>query len=214
MEDEFVTREKKILSIVKQEIEDGEEMAVAVRHMTERMLLGEKGYAPSDIETKVSFNVTLGKETVTSFVDFLVSSGSRHAMVIKCAAGSLSSRERHVVAAARVLESLPVPIAVVIDPMSAVVLDTATEKVIGEGFESESVEAGMERPACGERSRSPLLPKSWRGKNACCWRCPSRYSFYRRHCRADACRPRPCGPPLFIRHRHVRGDGPLQGRGD
>ncbi len=45
-------------------------------------------------------------------------------------------------------------------------------------------------------------------------RCPSRYSFYRRHCRADACRPRPCGPPFFICHRHIRGDGPLQGRGD
>ncbi len=158
MEDEFVTREKKILSIVKQEIEDGEEMAVAVRHMAERMLLGEKGYAPSDIETKVSFNVTLGKETVTSFVDFLVSSGSRHAMVIKCAAGSLSSRERHVVAAARVLESPPVPIAVVIDPMSAVVLDTATEKVIGEGFDGIPSKQELSGLLAGRESK-PLAPE-------------------------------------------------------
>ncbi len=158
MEDEFVTREKKILSIVKQEIEDGEEMAVAVRHMAERMLLGEKGYAPSDIETKVSFNVTLGKETVTSFVDFLVSSGSRHAMVIKCAAGSLSSRERHVVAAARVLESLPVPISVVIDPMSAVVLDTATEKVIGEGFDGIPSKQELSGLLAGKESK-PLAPE-------------------------------------------------------
>ena len=158
MEDEFVTREKKILSIVKQEIEDGEEMAVAVRHMAERMLLGEKGYAPSDIETKVSFNVTLGKETVTSFVDFLVSSGGRHAMVIKCAAGSLSSRERHVVAAARVLEGPPVPIAVVIDPMSAVVLDTATEKVIGEGFDGIPSKQELSGLLAGRESK-PLAPE-------------------------------------------------------
>ncbi len=158
MEDEFVTREKKILSIVKQEIEDGEEMAVAVRHMAERMLLGEKGYAPSDIETKVSFNVTLGKETVTSFVDFLVSSGGRHAMVIKCAAGSLSSRERHVVAAARVLESPPVPIAVVIDPMSAVVLDTATEEVIGEGFDGIPSKQELSGLLEGRESK-PLAPE-------------------------------------------------------
>ena len=158
MEDEFVTREKKILSIVKQEIEDGEEMAVAVRHMAERMLLGEKGYAPSDIETKVSFNVTLGKETVTSFVDFLVSSGSRHAMVIKCAAGSLSSRERHVVAAARVLESPPVPIAVVIDPMNAVVLDTATEEVIGEGFDGIPSKQELSGLLAGRESK-PLAPE-------------------------------------------------------
>lgn len=158
MEDEFVTREKKILSIVKQEIEDGEEMAVAVRHMTERMLLGEKGYAQSDVERKVVFDVTLGKETVTSFVDFLVSSGRRHAMVIKCAAGSLSSRERHVVAAARVLESLPVPVAVVIDPMSAVVLDTATGKVIGEGFDGIPSKQELSGLLAGKESK-PLAPE-------------------------------------------------------
>ena len=43
MEDEYVTRGKKILSILEQEIEDGEEMAAAVRHIAERLLLGEKG---------------------------------------------------------------------------------------------------------------------------------------------------------------------------
>ncbi len=158
MEDEFVTREKKILSIVKQEIEDGEEMAVAVRHMTERMLREEKGYAQSDVAKKVVFDVVLGKETVTSFVDFLVSSGNRHAMVIKCAAGSLSSRERHVVDAARVLESLPVPIAVVIDQMSAVVLDTATEKVIGEGFDGIPSKQELSGLLAGRESK-PLAPE-------------------------------------------------------
>jgi hypothetical protein len=57
-------------------------------------------------------------------------------MVIKCAAGSLSSRERHVVAAARVLGDLPVPVAVVMDPMSAVVLDSTTGKVTAEGYDA------------------------------------------------------------------------------
>ena len=136
MEDEFVTREKKILSLLEQEIEDGEEMAAAVRHIAERMLLGDKGYEPADIRKNVVFDVTLGSETAKSSVDFLVSAGDRAAMVIKCAAGSLSSRERHVVAAARVLGPLPVPVAVVMDPMGAVVLDSATGKVTGEGFDA------------------------------------------------------------------------------
>ncbi len=136
MEDEFVTREKKILSILEQEIMDGEEMAAAVRHIAEQLLLGEKGYSQADIRKNFKFEVALGVETVTSFVDFLVSAGDRNAMVIKCAAGSLSSRERHVVAAARVLGSLPVPVAVVMDPMSAVVLDATTGKVMAEGFEA------------------------------------------------------------------------------
>jgi type I restriction and modification enzyme subunit R-like protein len=135
MKDEYVTREKKILSILEQEIEDGEEMAAAVRHIAEQ-LLGEKGYEAADIRKNVRFEVTLGSETVRSSVDFVVSLENRNAMVIKCAAGSLDSRERHAVAAARVFDILPVPVAVVMDPMSAVVLDAATGKVIGEGFDA------------------------------------------------------------------------------
>jgi hypothetical protein len=136
MEDEFVVREKKILSIIEQEIADGEEMAEAVRHIAERMLFGEKGYSKDDVRKNVFFDVELGGETVKSFVDFLVSADNRSAMVIKCAAGSLSSRERHVVAAARVLGDLPVPVAVVMDPMSAVVLDSTTGKVTAEGYDA------------------------------------------------------------------------------
>src|SRR5512143_2490564 len=135
MEDEYVTREKKILSILEQEIEDGEEMASAVRHIAER-LLGEKGYAAADLRKNVRFEVTLGPETVRSSVDFVVSLENRSAMVIKCAAGSLDSRERHVIAAARVFDVLPVPVAVVMDPMTAVVLNAVSGKVIGEGFDA------------------------------------------------------------------------------
>ena len=136
MEDEFVTREKKILSLLEQEITEGEEMAGAVRHIAEQMLLKGKGYDPADIGKDIAFDVTLGAETVRSKVDFLVSVEGRAAMVIKCAAGSLSSRERHVIAAARVLGPLPIPVAVVMDPMGAVVLDSATGKVTGEGFDA------------------------------------------------------------------------------
>ncbi len=136
MEDELVTREKKILSILEQEIMDGEEMAGAVRHIAEKLLLGEKGYAEADLLKNFEFAVTLGSETIMSSVDFLVSAGGSHAMVVKCAPGALSSRERHVLAAARVLGTFPVPFAVVMDPMSAVVLDVTTGKVIAEGFEA------------------------------------------------------------------------------
>jgi hypothetical protein len=136
MEDEFVAREKKILSILEREISDGEEMTAAVRHIAERLLFGEKGYARDEVRKDVRFPVTLGPETLESSVDFLVTVVSRAAMVIKCAPGSLSSRERHVVAAARVIEPLPVPVAIVMDPLSAVVLDTTANKIIGEGFEA------------------------------------------------------------------------------
>jgi len=143
MEDEFVVREKKVLSIIEHEIEDGEAMNSAVRHLAEQLLLGEKGYVPADIRKHVVFDVVLGVETVRSSVDFLVSLDNKAAMVVKCAAGSLSSRERHVVAAARVLGGLPVPVAVVMDPMSAVVLDGVTGRIMGEGFGSIPTKAQL-----------------------------------------------------------------------
>jgi hypothetical protein len=158
MEDEFVMREKKILSILEREIEDGEEMAAAVRHIAERMLLEEKGYVAADIRKNVSFGVTIGMETVQSGVDFLVSVENKKALVIKCAAGSLSSRERHVVAAGRVIDQQPVPVAVVMDPMSAVVLDTVTGKIIGEGFESVPTKEQLISILAG-REVKPLAPE-------------------------------------------------------
>ena len=63
MEDEFVSREKKILQILEQEISDGEEMHAAVRHIAERMLHGEKGYTQVDVQKDVRFPVTIGPET-------------------------------------------------------------------------------------------------------------------------------------------------------
>ncbi len=158
MEDEFVTREKKILSILEQEIEDGEEMTAAVRHIAERLLLGEKGYVPADVRKNSVFDVTLGPETVKSNVDFLVVVNDRNAMVIKCAPGSLGSRERHVIAAARVLGSLPVPVAVVMDPMSALVLDTMTGKVTGEGFDAIPTREQLNAMVAGRELR-PLAPE-------------------------------------------------------
>ncbi len=158
MEDEFVAREKKILSILEQEISDGEEMAAAVRHIAECLLLGEKGYAQTDIRRNVFFDVVLGNETVRSGVDFLVTLGGKTAMVIKCASGSLSSRERHVVAAARVLESQPVPVAVVMDPMSAVVLDATSGKVMGEGFDAIPSKEQLVAIVSGKECR-PLAPE-------------------------------------------------------
>jgi type I restriction and modification enzyme subunit R-like protein len=158
MEDQNVTRGKKILSILEQEIEDGEEMADAVRHIAERLLLGEKGYSSDDIRKNVAFEVILEGETVKSSVDFVISLEKRNAMVIKCAAGSLDSRERHVIAAARVFDVLPVPVAVVMDPISAVVLNAVSGKVIGEGFDAIPTRQQLGVMIAGGELR-PLAPE-------------------------------------------------------
>jgi hypothetical protein len=134
VEDESAVREKKIIAILNQEIDDGENLAAVARKTVEYLLLEKKGYAREEVRKQVVFDVVLGKETAHSAVDFLVSVEGKKAMVVKCSSGSLSSRERQAVAAARLLDSPPVPVAVVADPVNAEVLDTMTGKVVGEGF--------------------------------------------------------------------------------
>ena len=134
MEDELVQREKKIFAILEQEVEDGAHLAAAARKMMYFLLLEKKGYSEEEVERNVIFTLTLGAETAHSSVDFLVTLNGKKAMVIKCSAGSLDSRERQAIAAARLLAGPPVPFAVVSDPEHAEFLDTATGKVIGEGF--------------------------------------------------------------------------------
>ncbi len=134
MEDESIVREKKIVAILDREVEDGENLAAMARKTIEYLLLEKKGYQSGEVRKNLVFEVVLDKETVCSFVDFLVTLEGKKAMTVKCSSGSLSSRERQAVAAARLLDSPPVPIAVVADPVNAEVLDTMTGKVIGEGF--------------------------------------------------------------------------------
>lgn len=134
MEEKKFPREEKIRQILAQEIQDGENLAAESRKMVEYLLLEKKGYGPADVRKGIAFEVQVGRETAWSSADFLVSVEGRTGMIIKCAAGSLDSRERQAVAAARVIASPPVPVAVVADPTHAIVLDVATGKATGEGF--------------------------------------------------------------------------------
>lgn len=152
------TREEKIRQILAQEIQDGESLAAEARKMAAYLLQEKKGYAAGDIRIGIAFEVKLGQETAWSSADFLVSVDGRTGMLIKCAAGSLDSRQRQAVAAARVIASPPVPVAVVVDPVNAVVLDVATGKVTGEGFGAIPVKDQL-RKILHEAVMQPLSPE-------------------------------------------------------
>ena len=127
-------REAKIREILQEELQDGEDLVNESRRMIGYLLREKKGYSPEDVRQGLAFEVQLDAETAWSSADFLVSVDGRIAMIVKCAAGSLDSRERQAVAAARVIASPPLPVAVVADPVNAEVLDVASGKVTGEGF--------------------------------------------------------------------------------
>lgn len=152
MEDEI--RQSKIIGILKQEIEDGEDLANEARRTIAYLLLEKKGYSPEEVQKNVIFEVNLDNEMVHSSVDFVVTVSGKKAMIIKCAAGSLDSRQRQAVAAARLLGT---PLAVVADPVTAEVLNAGTGEVIGEGFGAIPVREQIET-LLGEKEPAALTP--------------------------------------------------------
>ncbi len=108
------------------------------RQAVEKLLVKEKGYLKEDIKVDVDIAITVAGEPYRSQVDLVVSAdgGQTRFMVIKCAAGSLGSREREIVAAARLLDEYQIPFAVVSDGQTAIVLDTLTGKKTGEGLDA------------------------------------------------------------------------------
>lgn len=106
------------------------------RQAVEKLLVTRKGYEKADVEVDVGITFTVAGEAYRSRVDLVVSVDGRRAMVIKCAAGSLGSREREVVAAARLLDACQIPFAAASDGVTAVVLDTFSGKKLGEGIDA------------------------------------------------------------------------------
>ena len=154
-DEQDVSREMKIRELLEQEIADGEDLANEARNMIGFLLREKKGYEPGDIRKGMAVEVVLENETAWSPLDYLVSIDGRKAMVVKCAAGSLGSRERQALAMARVIASPPVPVAVVADPVTAEVLDAASGKVIGEGFGAIPTKDEL-RAVLAERTMQPL----------------------------------------------------------
>jgi hypothetical protein len=104
------------------------------RQALARYLVEEKGFAKSELEADLPLAFTVDGEPYRSAVDLVATVASRRLIAFKCAAGSLGSREREILAAARLLEPHPAPFAVASDGRTAVVLDTRSGKPVGEGL--------------------------------------------------------------------------------
>ncbi|MDP2279947.1 MAG: type I restriction enzyme HsdR N-terminal domain-containing protein [Nitrospirota bacterium] len=134
--DGFGNKEEAMEALIKKEIDAAESELSAVRRDIEKFLLEKKGYAATDIEKDMEFEVLIGNERCKSKTDILISIDGKRLVLIKCSVGALGSRERQAVACARVLDSYQIPFAVVTDGTDAIALDTLTGKIISEGMES------------------------------------------------------------------------------
>jgi len=107
------------------------------RQKVARFLVENKGYAKSDLEPRLKIETLFAKQFVVSKIDIVVKLKDRRVMVVRYGPGSLVTRERPAIAAARVLDSdQQIPLAVVTNGEDAELLDTHTGKVLGQGLDA------------------------------------------------------------------------------
>jgi hypothetical protein len=106
------------------------------RQDLERYLVEQKGYAREDIEVEVPIEMDIAGERYRSVVDLVARAGGRRMVAFRCAAGSIGSYEREILAAARLLDDRQIPWAVASDGRDAVVLDTVSGRRVGAGLDA------------------------------------------------------------------------------
>ena len=104
------------------------------RQAVEKYLVEQKGFLKEDLEINAPLEIDIRGEAYHARIDIVAAAGSRRLMAIKCAAGSLGSREKEILSAAKLIESYQLPLAVVSDGKTAIVMDTLSGKTIGEGL--------------------------------------------------------------------------------
>ena len=108
-----------------------------IRQELARMMVEEKGYSPEQLEPRLTIATLFSKCFVTSSIELTVSHEGLRSMILRYGPGSMVSRERSAIAAARVLTpEHQIPLAIVTNGRDAEVLDTRTGKILGYGLDS------------------------------------------------------------------------------
>ncbi len=106
------------------------------RQKIARFLVEEKGYSKDDIEVRREIPLNVDGNRATAKVDFVIRLDGRVFAIVIFGPGSLVTRERSTLAAARLIESYAVPFAVVTNGEGAQVLETKSGRLIAEGLEA------------------------------------------------------------------------------
>lgn len=109
-----------------------------------KLFVRDKGFSKIDIEPDVALEVSIDDDSDTARIDFVVRLKGRAMLILKYGPGSIVSRQRPAVAAARLLESYIVPYTVVSNGQDAVVMDTHSGKVVGKGLDAIPAKAQLE----------------------------------------------------------------------
>ena len=108
-----------------------------LRQELAKMMVQKLGYQPSDLEPRRYIDTLFTAQFVRSTVELTVRLEGKSVMVIRYAPGSLVTRERATIAAARVLEKeYQIPLAVITNGQDAELLDSGSGEVLATGMEA------------------------------------------------------------------------------
>lgn len=114
------------------------------RQKLARLLVEERGFAKGELEMRRRIETLFAKQFVVSKIDIVVSIAGQRVMVVRYGPGSLVTRERSAIAAARVLEKNQLlPLAVVTNGEDAELLDARTGKVLTTGLDAIPTRKGL-----------------------------------------------------------------------
>ena len=108
-----------------------------IRLQISRLMVEERGYKREELQPRLCIETLFTRNFVTSTIDLTVELAHKQIMIIRYGPGSLVSRERSALAAARVLnEDYRIPLAVVTNGRDALLLDTISTKVLDQGMQA------------------------------------------------------------------------------
>ena len=107
-----------------------------IRQKIAHILVEDKGYAKEEIEVRRNIHLVVDGKMGISRVDFLLKIDNRVFAIIIFGPGSLVSRERSTIAAARLVEEYEVPVAIITNGKDAEIMETKSGKIIAKGVDA------------------------------------------------------------------------------
>ena len=107
------------------------------RQELSQMMVEKLGYRKDDLTPRRYIETLFSSQFVRSNIEFTIELNGRSVLLLRYAPGSLVSRERSTIAAARVLEKeYQIPLAVITNGRDAELLDSGSAKVLATGMDA------------------------------------------------------------------------------
>ncbi len=108
-----------------------------VRQQLARLLVEDLGYAATELEPRLTIETEFNGSRVLTLIELTVRIHGKRLFILRYGPGSLVTREKAAVAAARILDpDYRIPFAIVTNGRDAELLDTAEAKVLATGMSS------------------------------------------------------------------------------